>query len=92
MRAVFDEYEFELVLLETGYRKPLSSLLLSDRPAIVKTLKIHVLVKVKPELDQFIDGLNMYGILESIKKYPSLMAQYFTHIAAPLTVGMLVGT
>ena len=42
-----------MLMLETGYKKPLCSLVLTDREAIENILKVHLLTRVKGELDQF---------------------------------------
>lgn len=76
---MFDDCDYEQTKLETGYRKPLASLVLSDKLSIQRTLKMHVLLRLKPELDQLIEGLKVCGILDSICRYPLLMAQYITH-------------
>ena len=79
--------DFELAMLETGYRKPLSSLVMLDKAAIQKTLRAHILLKVKPELDQFCEGLKTCGVMESTLQYPSLMAPCFTCTTVNLTGG-----
>ena len=67
-----------LLLLETGYRKPLSSLTCDDKPCIKEAVRdYHTLVKIKPELDQFSDGLETLSVLQTVKKYPSLMSPLF---------------
>ena len=75
-------------MLETGYRKPLSSLVMSDKESLKNTLKTHVLMRVKPEIDQFCEGLRMCGILETIRRYSTLMAPYFNYTPVNLTSGV----
>ena len=67
------------LIVETGYRKPLCMITVEDIPGLKQTLRDHVLVKVKAELDQFCEGLNTLGVLEKMKKYPVIMAP-FLHI------------
>ena len=55
-------------------KKPLCRLTLEDVPGLKQTLWDHVLVNV----DQFSQGLNTLGVLEKMRKYPSLMAPLFT--------------
>lgn len=69
------EGDYQATIRETGYQKPL---LVSDIPQIASTLKASVVLRVIPELDQFCDGLRECGVLESVKKYPNLMAGRFT--------------
>jgi hypothetical protein len=87
LREVFEDPDFEILLLNTGYRKPLTSLFLSDKEAIESTLKVHMMTQIKPELDQFRDGLEACRILRSVSRHPSLMAPYFVHTPVVLTKG-----
>ena len=53
-----------LLLLETGYRKPLSTISCEDKPFTKKAVcDYHTLVKIKPELDQFSEGLETLNVL-----------------------------
>ena len=62
------------LLLETGFRKPLCLLTMSDREIISSTMRLYyTLVKVKAETDQFMDGLKTLGVLQMVKKFPDLM-------------------
>ena len=70
--------ENENLVIDTGYRKPLCRLTLEDASGLKQTLWDHVLVNVKAELDQFSGGLNTLGVMEKVRKYPSLMAPLFT--------------
>ena len=52
------------LLNETGYRKTVCSLKLSDRPAVLGALlDYHLITKVKAEMDQF-KGLQTLGYLQ----------------------------
>ena len=53
LRVLFQSPEYEPVLLETGYRKPLASLQIADKTTIKQTLKAQVLLWVKAEIDQY---------------------------------------
>ena len=88
LRQVFDDSEHELVMLETGCKKVLSMLTLSDRASLQATLKAHLLLRVKAELDQFAKGLTMCGILDSIRKHPMVMAPYFVRVPLDLSAGV----
>jgi hypothetical protein len=58
------------------------NLSMADKPEIKKVLKVHVLMRVKAELDQFQDGLKTCGVLEAIRKNPVQMAPLLTSVAA----------
>lgn len=76
-----DDVDNEGFILETGFRKPLCQLVCRDKPAIKAALRDHhTLVKIKPELDQFLDGLKTLGVLDEVKKYPSLMEPYLLNM------------
>ena len=53
--------------METGYSKPLQCLAISDATYINEVLKnFHCIIKVKAEIDQFIEGLNTLDIVNVI--------------------------
>ena len=67
----------------------LISLTLNDRDEIVGVLTLyHTLIKVKAEIDQFVEGLQCLGIDWYIKQYPELMEPVFVNInCKSLTAG-----
>lgn len=90
LRAAFEDSSHELLILETGYRKPLSMLTMSDQQDLVKMLKAHILFRVKPELDQFRNGLKTCGILEAVESHLELMSPLFTCTRCDLTGGVCI--
>jgi len=87
LQGLLENSSFEAAILDTGFRKPLSSLTVEDVPVLQGTLKAQVILKVKPELDQFCEGLETCGVLHAVTKYPSLMAPYFLWTDVDLTPG-----
>ena len=87
LRVLFQSPEYEPMLLETGYRKPLASLQIADKTTIMQTLKAQVLLRVKAEIDQFCDGLRTCEVIEYTRKYPTLMAPRFMQTLVSLTPG-----
>lgn len=79
LRNLFaDDDDNGQLLLETGYRKPLSKLSCEDKLCIKRAIcDYHTLVKIKPELDQFADGLKTLDILEMMRKHPTMMSALF---------------
>ena len=73
-------------LHETGYRKAVK---LENRNEIVQVMaNYHTLVKVKAQIDQFLDGLRSLLIDEEIQRYPELMQPLFVPAASKkLTAG-----
>ncbi len=81
VRTVFEDEDCVSLLLETGFHKPLLSLTVADKPSICTTLKYyHAFVKVKAELDQFVEGLKALGVLELTRKHPDLMRPLFVDV------------
>lgn len=66
------------MILETGFRKGLPLLVIADKESLKSALRDHhTLTKIKPEVDQFMDGLKEVGVLDMIRKYPVLMSKLF---------------
>ena len=63
-RRTFDDPDYELLLLETGFRRPLSTLGMGDKDLVERTVKNHLLSRVKGEMDQFLEGLAICGVGE----------------------------
>ena len=89
LRSIFScGSEQESLLLETGFRKALPLLVCEDKQSIKSALRDHhSLVKIKPELDQFTDGLATLGLLKHIRKYPKLMEPLFVYEKKVLNKG-----
>lgn len=62
-------------LADTGYRKPPK---LSDKFEMCSVLKhYYTIAKVKPEIDQFLEGLETLGVLEMMRQCSDLMKVFF---------------
>ena len=89
IKLCFSIDEGATLLYDTGYRKSLCSLKLSDRHAVLGALlDYHLMIKVKAEMDQFKEGLQSLGYLECLQSNPSLWKEYFLDSSVPLTAGM----
>lgn len=66
------------LLYATGFRKAVCGLGL-QHVSIIKSSLIdyHCLLKVKAEMDQFLEGLSTFGILDAIKNKPDVMKPLF---------------
>lgn len=78
LRDCFDEPEFEWLLLETGY-------------ILSSVIDYHCIVKVKAAMDQFIECLNLGGVLKSLKLHGDLFKPYFCACTSQLTAGKVIG-
>ena len=79
IRNVFQNADFENLLLETGFTMPLSQLKIDDKDNIISSIKdYHCVIKPKAAMDQFIEGLDHGGVLDSIKRFMQLMKPLFT--------------
>lgn len=91
VKLCFAIEEGQTLLLETGFRKGLSKLMLTDVPTILDALlDYHLIIRVKAELDQFIEGLNTLGFLQDLRTNPSLWKPYFIHVDEELTSGEMI--
>ena len=74
LRTLFEDEQWQMLLLETGYRKPLSSLTQQDMSGIKRILRnFYTFVRVKAEIDQFLEGLSCLGVVDAVRKHPMLM-------------------
>ena len=76
------------LLVSTGFRKPVSQLGMTDvEDVIMVLLEYHLFVKVKAEIDQFVDGLKTLGFLGCLMKNPSMWESFFLPPKVTLTPG-----
>ena len=67
-----------MLLLETGYHKPLALLFVKDCDNIISAVTdYHCLIKAKAATDEFMEGLDAGRVLQCIKKYPDKMKPLF---------------
>ena len=65
MRMIFATDEAAELLLESGFKKPISTLGISDQKRLRGLLLgYHCLLKMKGEMDQFREGLASLGVLK----------------------------
>ena len=75
---VFGVDEVSALLMETGYRKPLIHLTVSDKPGLrAALLDYHCVLKVKAAMDQYAEGLQQLKVLDLMRKYPLLTNPFF---------------
>ena len=89
LQAAEDEQAFTKVLssehavdivLRAGYRKPLAQCNLSSRLEIIQAVAYHDVFSVcKQELDQFIEGLSILSVLETVRSFPEQMKELFCY-------------
>lgn len=78
VKMVFAVDEVSALLMETGYRKPLTHLTLQDIPTLKAALvDYHCMLKAKGAIDQFAEGLQRLKVLDLIKKFPLLTKPCF---------------
>ena len=88
MRAVFDDNENENLLLETGYKTAILHLDISQRTSLLSViLDYHCFIKAKAANDQFLEGLQLTGVLDYVKKFPEIMKPLFCFNKSMLTAG-----
>ena len=83
---IFETEEAAEMLFATGYSKPISQL--SDKDIRSILLAYHCFLKVKSEMDQFLDGLNTTGVLAYVKSSPvSLKKMFLAPTKCEITAG-----
>ena len=88
IRNVFAMDEGLELLLSTGFRKAMSCLTLGDRSCITHALlDYHLMGRVKMEMDQFREGLEILGFLECVKKNSAIFRPFFVYTRRELTPG-----
>lgn len=79
------------LLLETGFKKPLKQLGLSDCERLQTVLLLyHCVLKVKAEMDQFREGLSALGVLTAMENNSSLMKCFFQPQALRISSGISI--
>ena len=74
VKVIFSVDEASELLYATGFRKAVCDLTLEDTSMIKSSLiDYHCILKVKAEMDQFLEGLTSLGILDAVKSQPDVM-------------------
>ena len=74
------------VAMEAGYKKPICSICLADKPDLVSQITTyHLFIKVKAHMDIFKEGLELFGVYQYVSKYQSLLRSLFVDESIPLT-------
>ena len=90
---VFAIDEAASLLMETGYRKPISKLDINDKACLRSSLvDFHCIFKSKAALDQFAEGLSQLNVLDRMKCLPDLMKPLFVKEDRRLTASKFVAT
>jgi quinol-cytochrome oxidoreductase complex cytochrome b subunit len=85
LQMLFEDVSVSDVLLQTRFRKPISSLHVFNKQEVIDVIiNYHLMMKVKCEMDQFLDGLQTYGLLDKFRKNPSLWKTLFIHSPSKL--------
>ena len=72
--------EIKDFLLQTGFNKPITGLTLSNKEEIAHAmLDYHLIAKLKCAMDQFMEGLNEYQLLDNIRQNPTLWKPMFVY-------------
>ena len=79
------------VTMASGYSKPITCITMEGKSEVLDILMRHsVLYSNKAALDQFMSGLSTFGVLDYIRKYPSILESYFVVVCKrpELTAGL----
>lgn len=62
------------LLVATGFHKPVCSIKITDCPAILSALvEYHLMAKMKAEMDQFKEGLDVLGFLDVVRRNTDML-------------------
>ena len=75
-------------IVDCGFTKPLSRLLITDKVDVVQSVALHhVLLKTLGELSQFRDGLEPLKIGKTLEQYGGLLRDFFVIKESEVTAG-----
>ena len=90
IKEIFEDEQSQLLVLETGYRKPFSTLTVVDVEELKRIVRdYYSLIRVKGEIDAVVYGLHSLDVLQSIKDYPEIMQSFFIHNEVEISKGAL---
>ena len=79
LRNLLLEDRFDTVF-ECGFTVPVSRVTLENIPTLIKAISIHsTIVPIKAELDQLSEGLKLFRVLDTVRKWPQEMKELFTY-------------
>ena len=77
------------MLMEAGFRKPISQLKIVDKSVIRQGLvDYYLMVKVKMHMDQFAEGLQQLKILDAMRAYPAVFQPLFVYTEMKISAGI----
>ena len=79
LKAVLAIDEVQDLLLQTGFRKPVTLLAIADKEVLSAIIDFHFMAKVKCVMDQFMEGLKAVGLLAKIQLQPAVWEPMFVH-------------
>ena len=91
VKMLFAVDEISALLMETGYRKPVTYLTLCDRPGLRATLMdYHCMLKAKAAMDQLAEGLQTIKVWDLIQKFPLLTKPFFVSDGKKITAREMI--
>ena len=91
LRQLFLCEDMQTIVLDTGFRKPLTSLVCTDKYSLMRSIRnFYTILRSKAALDQNMEGLNTLDVQEMIKKYPSYMKPLFVYERKQLSKGTYI--
>ena len=89
MRTLLDSEEFDM-RYSIGIGQSSSSMKFRDLDQIVQAFATHfAIISVKAELDQIVDGLKGWEVLQLIRSNPNKMRQLFLHEEIHITADIM---
>lgn len=80
------------MVFEAGFTKPLATTKISDKTNIISLLTTyHLFIKPKAAMDQYKEGLILFGLCRFIEDYPDLMRPLFVDERVCITASKCYG-
>ena len=85
LRKLLLEDRFSIVF-DCGFSTPITKITFEHISSIIKALSLHCALRVKAEIDQIAEGLELFNVLRLIRKYPAKIRGMFICNPHPATL------
>ena len=65
------------IVFDCGFSTPITKVTVDHISTIIKAVSLHCVLRVKAEIDQIAEGLELFNVLRLIRKYPTKIQEMF---------------
>ena len=76
LRQLLLEDRFSIVF-DCGFSTPITKVTVDHISSIIKAVSLHCVLRIKAEIDQIAEGLELFNVLRLIRKYPTKIRGLF---------------